>query len=263
MSYNISILVMYALTPCHAGSGSALGVVDLPIQRERHTNYPTIYSSSMKGAFRANFERSKGEELTKSIFGESNSNDSYAGAVSISDAKILAFPMRSSVAPFVWITCPTVLDRLNRDLRLAGKEKIEYKEQSKDNNEEAIALKGDLQGDILIEDYQVSVKETCEIKSELFAQTTRLLLVSDKVFDYGVSNCTQINAQIAIKQESGSTEVGTLRYQEELPSDTLMYCTIAYKDSKNKEQIQEAVSKYIQIGGSETLGRGVFELEWK
>jgi CRISPR-associated protein Cmr4 len=279
MSHDISILVMYALTPCHAGSSSALGVVDLPIQREKHTNYPLIYSSGIKGAFRANFERSKFEldgtkKLTESIFGEKGSNGEgnkggYAGAISVSDAKILAFPMRSSIAPFVWITCLTVLERLNRDLELAGQKKIEYKPLS--NNKEAIVLKGDLQGEILIEDYQVSAKEGNEIKNELFAQALRLLLVDDEVFNYGVSHCTQINAQIEIDQGSGSTAKGSLRYQEELPSDTLMYCTVAWGDSRGgnelkadniKKSIQDVISKYIQVGGDETFGRGIFELTW-
>jgi len=29
-------------TPLHAGSGSDLGIVDMPIQRERHTDFPKI-----------------------------------------------------------------------------------------------------------------------------------------------------------------------------------------------------------------------------
>ena len=77
---NVSIAVMYAVTPCHAGSGSALGVVDLPIQRERHTNWPMIQASGVKGAFRANFDRFKSkisdksqikdfEKLSESVFG--------------------------------------------------------------------------------------------------------------------------------------------------------------------------------------------------
>ena len=118
MFENTSIAIMYAVTPCHAGSGSALGVVDLPIQRERHTNWPMIQASGVKGAFRANFDRFKNkiadkeqikdfETLTESVFGTS-SDGGYAGSLSISDAKILAFPMRSNVSPFVWITCPAV-----------------------------------------------------------------------------------------------------------------------------------------------------------
>ena len=36
-------------TPLHAGSGSDLGAVDLPIQRERHTDFPKVEGSSVKG----------------------------------------------------------------------------------------------------------------------------------------------------------------------------------------------------------------------
>ncbi|MDR0407643.1 MAG: type III-B CRISPR module RAMP protein Cmr4 [Campylobacteraceae bacterium] len=282
MSYDVSILVMYAITPCHAGSGSALGIVDLPIQRERHTNYPLIYSSSMKGSFRANFDRykckfddntKKFDKLTENIFGDKSSNDNgYAAAINISDAKILAFPMRSSVSPFVWITCSMVLERLNRDLILAGRDSeiVKYEKLSKDN--EAIVLHGDMQGDIVIEDYQVKVKGKNEIKSDFFIQAERLLLVSDEVFNYGVSHCTQINAKIEIDQKNGTTKDGSLRYQEELPSDTLMYCTIVWNNSRNDNKISadniknaviQVISKYVQVGGDETLGRGIFELTWK
>jgi CRISPR-associated protein Cmr4 len=44
------------ITPLHAGSGDDLGIVDLPIQRERHTSFPKIEGSSLKGAIRESFE---------------------------------------------------------------------------------------------------------------------------------------------------------------------------------------------------------------
>ena len=50
-------LFLICQTPLHAGSGSELGVVDLPIQRERHTGFPKIESSSLKGAIREAIER--------------------------------------------------------------------------------------------------------------------------------------------------------------------------------------------------------------
>lgn len=49
-------LFLVCETPLHAGSGDSLGVVDLPIQRERHTSFPKIESSSLKGALRQAFE---------------------------------------------------------------------------------------------------------------------------------------------------------------------------------------------------------------
>lgn len=43
-------------TPLHAGSGNDLGIVDLPIQRERHTDFPKIEGSGLKGSIREVFE---------------------------------------------------------------------------------------------------------------------------------------------------------------------------------------------------------------
>lgn len=249
MFENTSIAIMYAVTPCHAGSGSALGVVDLPIQRERHTNWPMIQASGVKGAFRANFDRFKNkiadkeqikdfERLSESVFGTS-SDGGYAGSLSISDAKILAFPMRSNVSPFVWITCPAVLKRLEKDLSVANFNSIEF-DSSKFSvsDDKAISLgKSELKGNILLEDYEVQVADT-KIEefskiSSFFKDAERLLLVSDDVFNYGVSNCTQIMAQIRIDSKTGTTQDGSLRYQEELPSDTIMYTVIHWGDSKN------------------------------
>lgn len=48
-----AMLYLYVETPLHAGSGTSLGIVDLPIQRERVTHYPIVQSSSIKGKLRA------------------------------------------------------------------------------------------------------------------------------------------------------------------------------------------------------------------
>lgn len=47
---------LQAISPVHAGSGNDLGVIDLPIQREKHTAFPKIESSSLKGCIREAFE---------------------------------------------------------------------------------------------------------------------------------------------------------------------------------------------------------------
>lgn len=293
---NASIAIMYAVTPCHAGSGSALGVVDLPIQRERHTNWPMIQASGVKGAFRANFDRFKNkisdadksqikdfEKLSESVFGtdKGGSGSGYAGSCSISDAKILAYPMRSNVSPFVWITCPAVLNRLSRDLEIAGKTGFDASKFSVTDENSAVLLNGNIkEKDVLLEDFEVKVSDE-KIKEfengikDYFKDADRLLLVSDDVFNYGVTDCTQIMAQIKIKAETGTTEEGSLRYQEELPSDTIMYTVVHWGNSKNsaEEKLQadtikkfiteEVIKSHIQIAGDETCGRGIFQLEWK
>ena len=44
----------------------------------------------------------------------------FAGALSVSDARLLAFPVRSLKGVFAWVSCPAVLTRLQRDACLAG-----------------------------------------------------------------------------------------------------------------------------------------------
>ena len=56
MSENNAILGLLAETSIHAGTGQTVGAIDLPIQREKHTNWPCIYGSAMKGALRAQAE---------------------------------------------------------------------------------------------------------------------------------------------------------------------------------------------------------------
>jgi CRISPR-associated protein Cmr4 len=57
-----STLFMLCETSLHAGSGDDLGIVDLPIQREKHTSFPKVESSSLKGALREAFEKADGKE---------------------------------------------------------------------------------------------------------------------------------------------------------------------------------------------------------
>jgi CRISPR-associated protein Cmr4 len=281
-----SILTMYAVTPCHAGSGSSTGVVDLPIQRERHTNWPMIHASGLKGAMRSHFDRFKNaikekpkqdqfEQLTEKIFGTSETGDSgHAGSLCVGDVRILAFPMRSNVAPFVWITCPAVLKRVNRDLAMAGKDLLDLAALSSVTEKNALWCGGSFrEGDrVLLEDMEVSAAGSAELDTELLQSAERLLIVHDEIFDYGVSHCTQVMAQITIDQKSGTSKEG-LRYQEELPADTLMYSIIFWGDSRDKEASvkQDVIRRYIteevmpdhlQVGGDETLGRGIFSLNW-
>jgi len=50
------LFFIIAETPLHPGSGGEVtGLVDLPIQRERHTNFPKIEASGLKGCIREAF----------------------------------------------------------------------------------------------------------------------------------------------------------------------------------------------------------------
>lgn len=127
-------------TPTHVGSGSELGVVDLPIQRERHTGFPKFEASSIKGSLREAIERQvssnkdeSGQEMIHRVFGfdedgvsESIKNkfkkngkvESFAGAIGFTDGRLLLFPVKSMRGVFAWVTCLRALKQFARDMQL-------------------------------------------------------------------------------------------------------------------------------------------------
>ncbi len=279
----ISLCQLYAVSPIHAGSGSATGAVDLPIQRERHTNWPHIQASAVKGAFRAhfrNFADNNAREQINQIFGSDEQDgwdkkkDNLPGAVAFFDAKILAFPVRSNIAPFVWVTSPAVLQRLENDLRFAGLELGGEIPNLEDTQAKIIGdNKNNIIGEVILEDAVVNAQGDCRFNffKDKFNNLDRLLIISDKMFDYVVSSCTEIQTQIKIDAETGTAKDSALRYEELLPSDTVMYSAAHYsrqnfetiiQANQIKTWLEDAVKDFIQIGGDETLGRGICQISW-
>lgn len=294
-----SICKFYAVSPIHAGSGASTSAVDLPIQRERHTNWPHIQASGVKGAFRAHFrdfvDKNNDTQLINLIFGSDEQDgwdkklDNLPGAMSVSDARLLAFPVRSNIAPFVWVTCPSVLKRLKTDLEYItlGEEMTIHEQDIKEDNAIWIG-KGELEKQVVLEDAVVNV--TKEIEDDFFKNTLselkRLILISDEMFDYAVSYCTEIQTNIKISSKTGTAEDGALRYQEFLPADSVLYaivhysgrdlCEINNNDKQSplsdlvkdmnaeviKNHVEDTIKDFFQIGGDETLGKGICKLEW-
>ncbi|EQD59246.1 protein containing DUF324, partial [mine drainage metagenome] len=46
------VVFIYTVSPLHMGAGTALGLIDNPIQREVHTDWPSMAGSGIKGAIR-------------------------------------------------------------------------------------------------------------------------------------------------------------------------------------------------------------------
>lgn len=65
---------IHTITSLHAGSGDSLGIVDLPIQREKHTSFPKIESSSLKGSLREAFENNKEENVNRILLNNFKEN---------------------------------------------------------------------------------------------------------------------------------------------------------------------------------------------
>jgi CRISPR-associated protein Cmr4 len=114
-----AMLFLYAETPLHAGSGSGLGLVDLPVQRERVTGYPLVQGSGVKGALRG--EASHHTKFVDDVFGpDTQGAAEYGGALAVGDARLALLPVRSMKDIFAWVTTRDVLERLARDARFAG-----------------------------------------------------------------------------------------------------------------------------------------------
>jgi CRISPR-associated protein Cmr4 len=289
------LCILYALTPVHAGAGQALGTVDLPIQRERHTNWPQVQSSGIKGAFRDWFIRyyvnngnkdaqdpdNQAKELANQVFGREENSEvtGHAGALSVTDARLLAFPVRSDISPFVWVTCPALLVRLKQDLDLCGSS-LCIPDITPSVDHMAIDITGitDKGSSIILEDMVVTIEnhtDVAKMKStftSLAPQVKRLLVVSDNYLSFLVETATEVQPQIRIDMDTGATTSGSLRYQELLPADSVLYVLLFFNQERKKDSpaaavtlkghVKTAIASHVQIGGDMTLGRGIMAVNW-
>jgi len=278
------ILGLYSVTPVHAGSGAELSVIDLPIQRERHTGFPVIWGQSLKGVLRRVYERfddSQDKEKIKIIFGpDTNDAHEHAGAISVGDAKILLFPVRSLKGVFAYVTCPLVLERFKKDLELCG---IDFNFDISIAEEDAIVTPSNsiaVDDKIIIEDIVLNAKEQdissfTKIVSKISPisiDESRIAIVHDNIFTNLVQMATEIVARVQIDASTGTVKSGALWYEEYLPSDTLLYSIIAIGKPKRpidglstaneiSNEIKIFEGKFVQIGGNETVGKGFVRLK--
>lgn len=122
-----TLMMMQTLTPTHVGSGTELSYVDLPLQRETHTGFPKIEASTLKGSIRNAVSSSEGLNKKGTVYagvnmllGDPDKGD-YASAVSITDARLLFFPVKSALGIFAWITCPYAMKRFLKDYEIVSK----------------------------------------------------------------------------------------------------------------------------------------------
>lgn len=298
-----ALLFIHALTGLHPGSGAALGVVDLPVQRERHTQWPVIPASAIKGVLRdACRDKIKDQHDGKrktanekdpwliTAFGPASTNDTaYAGALAFTDARILAFPVRSLKGVFAWVTCPAVLTRFDRDLGMAGIPsgwKIPEIASGKAGVPENSPILIDGNKFVLEEfDFEAdpNVRAITESVSAMLVDKAfqdegtavrfqkHFVVLADDDFTHFVRFATEVNARIALDYERKTVKGTALFYEEFLPAETLLYSLVMAHDSRNEGSSEKAgqlmntfrqyLPPYLQIGGDETTGKGLCALK--
>lgn len=284
MSDSAAILYLHAVTSLHPGSGTALGVVDLPIQRERHTNWPVVPGSSLKGVLReAMRPRLGGNGEWEAMFGPETSNASkHAGAVTFTDARLLAFPVRSLKGVFAWVTCKAVLDRYARDLTLAG---ITADGLSVSDPPTGHML-APQNCPLLIEDNAALLEEFDFTRSgdsapvaewlsrhagvDAAAQErlrSHLVVLNETDFTHFAVHATEIIARVGIDAATRTVRDKALFYEEFLPPESLLYAVILASPSRRQEmamgsgailaRLAENMPLVLQIGAGETIGKGL------
>ncbi|WAM33727.1 type III-B CRISPR module RAMP protein Cmr4 [Caldicellulosiruptor morganii] len=251
-----SILVTYYCeTPIHMGSGQSISYVDLPIQREKHTDFPVIWSSSIKGVVRdKSFRCDWSPNKINYIFGsdqEETSDNLVPACVSFTDAKILFYPVRSAKGIFAWISCPFVLKRFLKEAKSAGTISknvstaiincitfIEPISQNKVVLLDSSAFIKNSSEKVMLEEFEFSaeVKEVEEVnetirffksilpENELTKEfEKRLVIVPDDIFSAFVKYAVEIRTRIRIDQITGVVDDKALFTEELLPAESIFY----------------------------------------
>jgi len=281
---------LYAISPVHMGAGTATGVIDSPIQRERHTNHPSFAGSGIKGAVRHAFEQLGGDrQLIDRLFGPaSGAADLHAGAVSFGDAQIVAFPVRSLRNGYVYATCPQALARAQRLLAMVGVQ-AGWAIPQPSAGSCVLANKDLLSGDKLhLEAFEYVAQVSTDLPklSKDLAQralpelpgcaffrdklSADLVVLSDTDFAYFSENATLVEPHVRIDDTTGTAADGGLFYTENLPPESLLIAPLlasVTRSGRKEEKLPAAEvmqklrtildGRVLQIGGDATTGRGL------
>jgi len=281
---------LYAVSPIHMGAGQAVGVIDNPIQRERHTNHPCFAGSGIKGAVRHGFEALGGDKaIMDRLFGpDAGSGDLHAGAVSFGDAQLVALPVRSLKGGYVYATCPQALSRAQRLMNLI-EIATAWPPLSVAEGACLLANPALLSGDKLhLEAFEYTAKVSQELpilSEDLAAKAlpqgdayaffrdklkTDLVVLSDSDFAYFAENAMLVEPHVRIDDKTGTASDGGLFYTENLPPESLLIAPMLVSQTRTgskenhapaavvMEQIKPVLNgKLLQIGGDATTGRGL------
>jgi len=285
---------LYTTSPVHMGAGTATGLIDNPIQRERHTNHPSFAGSGIKGAVRHSFKALGGDEkLIPQLFGpESQSGELHAGAVSFGDAQTVCLPVRSLKRGYVYATCPQAIERARRMLNMLNIDVDWPKLPAVKEGQCALANPALLcrEDKLHLEAFEYDViKGENEALKSIGAHLAALalpdddahsffrdklghdlVLLTDTDFAYFAENAMLVEPHVRIDPETGAADGGGLFYTENLPPESLLIAPLlASRTRTGKNDFKDEAAgvmakirnvidgKLLQIGGDATTGRGL------
>lgn len=287
---NTKIYWLHTLSPTHVGTGRGVGYIDLPIHRDKVTNWPVIPASAFKGVWADRFgatQENRGSNpelrLAFGIASDGGQNNSNAGALIPTDARIVCLPVRSFQGTFAWSTSPLVLKMLHRDLTFAGMTDLpappEVLQEGVIHHANDTLLKES--GRIYLEDldFQSEASDTAndwaaKIAGWVFPENEnwqkafiqRFALLPDIVFDFLTQTGTEVTARVRIDDDTKTVAEKALWNEESLPAETILVglvsCNRIYAKVADGITEGDLLRKFadaplaLQIGGKATVGRG-------
>ncbi len=287
---NTCVHWLHTLSPTHVGTGRGVGYIDLPIHRDKVTNWPVIPGSAFKGVwadyYGATEDKRRSDPKLRLAFGRASDQDnaSNAGALIPTDARLVCLPVRSFQGTFAWCTSPLALTMLRRDLRLAGiVDPLEPPNVNEGEIHRTDSTKLEDNGRIFLEDLDFTGKN-CSASTawagklahwvfpgdenkawrDVFAE--RFAVVPDTVFDFLTETGTEVSARVRIDDDLKTVAQGALWNEEALPAETilsgLVICDRVYSQGAEGVTAGDLVKEFatkpmlLQIGGKATVGRG-------
>ncbi|MEO9027623.1 MAG: type III-B CRISPR module RAMP protein Cmr4 [Ktedonobacteraceae bacterium] len=293
-----TMLYLYVETPLHAGVGSGLSSIDLPIQRERTTQYPMIQGSGIKGKLRATAEEVWKDEPTivNVLFGPPATGASeYAGALVVGDARLLLFPVRSLNGVFAYTTSYEVLYRFLRDRgREESANELPWEMPAPVEGKALVTTTSQVHtaNKLVLEEFSFDAQADPSVDkiAQWLAQSAlpnfgntywserikrSLVILPDDDFRDFALYATEVITRVRLDRQTKTVVRGALWTEEHLPVDTLLYVPIYATNARQNgarmtaAQVLEKVRSlgtiahnYLQLGGDETVGRGIVRMRW-
>lgn len=286
--YLFEKVLFQAITPIHVGSGQDVGLVDLPVIRERTTGHPFLPGSGIRGALRNRCE-AKNAALTRRLFGDDSEAEISSGCLSVLDAHPLLFPVRSVPGLFCWITSPFVIERYRRlCVDLTGTE-AELSAPPASPPAEGTCLGGPDDA-LYLEEYRFErTGDSWQWNLSIDGiDPYRVILLNDTDFLHFVRYATIVRQRNRLSTAKTVLE-GHLFSVESLPAESWFYGFLGATEERPpqrgpeeedkagermpKEEVAQALrclltgdkagrETHLTLGGDESVGLGVTRLRW-
>ncbi|SMO36440.1 type III-B CRISPR module RAMP protein Cmr4 [Melghirimyces algeriensis] len=251
-------------TMMHPGSGQHNGAIDLPVARESTTGYPVVVGSSMKGALRDKMIQEDKKKEASRWFGEQE----HAGLIAVTDARLLLLPVRSLQGVYRWVTCPYILERLERDASMIGHSMTFQKPQV--HPEQAVVA--DQTEGLFLEELSFQTRTDAELMEDLTRQIAPLIGHQEVchrlkeqlaiVSNHDFAHLARYSLPVQIRNQLSAEKTSQNLWSEEtLPVDTVLYTLLMLRPGGKDCDLSNVMNhlkrhRYIQMGGNETIGQG-------